>query len=200
MAWPLLAVKVGHTAKEVMEMGFVPRKNKHREGESMASSFANLRGEIDRILESYVREPLSGIEWPFGLQRGCVPPVDVAENPEEFVIRAEIPGVDPEEIDLTVSGGQLVFSGDKRNVWEGSGKDFFHTECRFGHFRRVIPLPQTVDGENAEAEYVHGVLTVRLKKVASSPPKRVSIKLKQFEAAPPAPTSSVDAEDIPPAT
>jgi HSP20 family protein len=163
-------------------MSFVPWKSKQRQGEPTPRSVAGLRAEFDRLLENYVREPLSSLEWPFGIQRGCIPPVDLAENPEEVLVRAEIPGVDPNNLEVTVSGGQIVLAGEKPDVVEAGGRDFYHTENRFGRFRRAIPLPQAVDPEHVEAEYVHGVLTVRLKKTASAPPKRVEIKVWERES------------------
>ena len=162
-------------------MNFVPRRSRQREGEPSLRSLTKLRSEIDRLLESYVREPLSTIEWPFGVSRGCTPPIDLAENPEEVIVRAEIPGVDPKDIEVTVSGGQLFLAGEKPDVVQAAGRDFYHSESRFGRFHRAIPLPQTVDPEQVEAECVHGVLTVRLKKAASIPPKRVEIKLRENE-------------------
>lgn len=162
-------------------MNFVPRKDKPREGEPSFRSLAGLRSEIDRLLESYVREPLSTIEWPFGAQRGCAPPVDLAENPDEVVVRAEMPGVDPKDIDVTISGGQLILAGEKPDIVQAAGRDFYHTESRFGRFHRAVPLPQAVDPNQVEAEYVHGVLTVRLKKAASLPPRRVEVRLRENE-------------------
>ncbi|NUQ64651.1 MAG: Hsp20/alpha crystallin family protein [Pirellulales bacterium] len=163
-------------------MNFVPWKTKPREGVSVPTSLANLRSEIDRLLENYVREPLSSLEWPFGAQRGCIPPLDLAENPEEVVVRMEVPGLDPNEIEITFSGGQLVLAGEKHDVTQTGGRDFYHTESRFGRFRRAIPMPQVIDPEQIEAEYVNGVLTVRLKKAASTPPKRIAVKVREGEA------------------
>ncbi len=189
---------ISHTTKEVLEMNFVPWKSRQRESESMPSSFANLRTEIDRLLESYVREPLSTLGGPFGGQRGCAPPVDLAENPDEVVVRAEVPGVDPSEIEVTFSGGQLVLAGEKHDIIAGSGREFYHTESRFGRFRRTIPLPQAIDAENVEAEYLHGVLTIRLKKTSSIPPKRVTVRVREGESTVSCPTSPASPEAVPP--
>jgi HSP20 family protein len=135
---------------------------------------------MDRLLDTFIREPL-GLEWPFG-QRGCAPSVDLAETNEEVVVRAEIPGIDPDNLEVTVVGGQLVLAGEKKDVSESSGRDFYHTESRFGRFRRTIPLSQAVDAENAEANYTDGVLTIRFKKIPAVAPKRIEVKVCQGEA------------------
>ena len=160
-------------------MGLIPWSNKRREGgEDIASPLATLRSEMDRLLGSYVREPFGALDWPFGSQRGWAPAVDVAENDTEVTVRAEIPGVDPEDLEITVSQGSLVLAGEKKESHEESGAGFFHTETRYGSFRRSIPLPEAVDPQQVEAEYSNGVLTVCLKKSPSSPAKRIEVKVK----------------------
>jgi HSP20 family protein len=161
-------------------MGLVPWRSKQRETSGRETSpLANLRSEIDRLFDSYVREPVSNWEWPFGGERGWAPAVDIGESDEEFIIRTELPGVAPDEIDITVSGGQLVLAGEKRESTEKSGKGFYHSESRYGNFRRAIPLPEAVDAENVEAVYNHGVLTIHLKKIPGSPPKQIQVKVNQ---------------------
>jgi HSP20 family protein len=160
-------------------MGLIPWKNKQREsGPSEPSPLATLRSEIDRLFDSFVREPLAGWEWPFGSARGWSPTVDVAEGDEEFTVRAELPGIAPEDLDVTISGNSLVLAGEKKQSTEKKQEDFYHTESRYGAFRRSIPLPQAVDPEKVEAEYTNGVLVIHLKKVPSAAAKRVDVKVK----------------------
>lgn len=165
-------------------MARISWRNKQREGSPSVPSLASLRGEMDRLLETFVREPF-GLEWPFG-QRSYAPTIDLAENNDEVMIRAEIPGIDPQELEVTVSGGQLVLAGEKRDISESSGQDFYHVESRFGRFRREIPLSQAVDPEGVEADYANGVLTIRLKKIPAAAPKRIDVKTQAGERATPA--------------
>jgi HSP20 family protein len=155
----------------------IPWTNKEV-GQSMPS-LANLRGEMDRLFENFVREPF-GLEWPFG-QRGYAPAVDLGETSDEVVIRAEIPGIDPNDLEVTVAGGQLTLAGEKKDVAATTGRDFYHTESRSGRFRRTIPLTQAVDPGQVEAEYANGVLTIRLKKVPAVAPKRIDVKVREGE-------------------
>jgi HSP20 family protein len=161
-------------------MGLIPWKNKQPEvGRTEASRLATLRSEMDRLLDSFVREPLAGWEWPFAGGRGWSPALDVAENDQEVTVRAEIPGVDPKDLEISVAGGQLTLAGEKKESSEKSGKDFYHTETRYGSFRRSVPLPETVDPQQVDAEYANGVLTVRLKKSPSAAAKRIEVKVKE---------------------
>ena len=160
-------------------MALVPWRSKTRErGPAETSPLANLRGEIDRLFDSFVREPLGGLDWPFGSERGWAPAVDIAEDEQEVTVRAEIPGMDPKDLDVTISGNHLVLAGEKKESTEKKGKDFYHSESRFGAFRRSIPLPEAVEADSVEAEYAHGVLVIHLKKSPAAPVKRIEVKAK----------------------
>jgi len=160
-------------------MGLIPWRSKLRErGSEETSPLAALRTEVDRLFDSFIREPLGGLDWSFGGQRPWSPAIDVAENDAEVMIRAELPGIEPEDLEVSVSANQLVLSGEKKESREERGKDFYHSERRFGTFRRSVPLPQGVDPEKVEAEYTNGVLTIHLKKSPAVPAKRIEVKVK----------------------
>ncbi len=160
-------------------MGLIPWRAKQREGAAAETSpLAALRSEIDRLFDSFVREPFGNLEWPFGGERGWSPAVDVAEDDQAITVRAELPGLAPEDLDVTISGNNLVLAGEKKESTEKKGKDFFHAESRYGAFRRSIPLPQTVEPEKVEAEYANGVLTIHLKKSPAAVARRIQVKAK----------------------
>jgi HSP20 family protein len=160
-------------------MALIPWRHKVRErGPAEPSPLATLRSEIDRLFESFVREPLGGIDWPFGFERGWAPAIDIAEDEKEFTVRAEVPGLDPKDLDVSISGSHLVLAGEKKESTQRQGKDFYHTESRFGSFHRTIPLPDAVDPENVQAEYANGVLVIHLKKLPSAVAKRIDVKVK----------------------
>jgi len=161
-------------------MGLIPWSNKEREGgEELASPLSVLRSEMDRLMDSFFRDPFGALDWRSGARRDWSPAVDIAEDDEEVTLRVEVPGMEPKDLEITVSGGQLVLAGEKKESSERGGKDFFHTESRYGSFRRSIPLPEAVDPQKVDAEYCNGVLVIRLKKSPSSPPKRIEVKVKQ---------------------
>jgi HSP20 family protein len=158
-------------------MALIPWRNKVRQrGPAESSPLATLRTEIDRLFDSFVREPLGGVDWPLASEQGWTPAIDIAEDEKEITVRAEMPGMAPEDLDVSISGSQLVLAGEKRESTEKKGKDFYHAESRYGAFHRSIPLPAAVDAESVEAEYANGVLVIRLKKSPSAPVKRVDVK------------------------
>jgi len=160
-------------------MKLIPWRNKATEPvRAEASPLATLRTEFDRLFDSVVRDPLGALDWALPGGRGWMPAVDIAENDVEFTVRAEIPGVDPNELEVSITGNQLVLAGEKKESSEKKGKDYYQSESRYGSFRRSIPLPQSVDPEKVEAECAQGILTIHLRKVQESPPKRVDVKVK----------------------
>lgn len=160
-------------------MALIPWRNKVRErGPGETSPLATLRTEIDRLFESFLREPLGGIDWPFGSERGWAPTVDIAEDEKEYTVLAEVPGLDPKDLEVSISGSHLILAGEKKESAERQGKDFYHAESRFGAFQRTIPLPDAVDPESVQAEYANGVLVVHLKKSAAAAAKRIDVEVK----------------------
>jgi len=160
-------------------MNLIPWKNRPvgtDQGE--VSPLAALRGEMDRLFDAFAREPLAGIEWPFASSGRWAPAVDVTEDDKSLTIRAEVPGIGPEDLDVTVSGNQLVLSGEKKESIEKTEGDFCQSERRFGSFRRTVPLPEAVDPEKVIAEYANGVLTIKLEKSPVSVAKRIEVKTK----------------------
>ena len=161
-------------------MSLIPWRGKQRSGTSGESSpLAALRSEIDRLFESYVREPLGSVEWPFAGEGAWTPALDVAETEDNVTVRVEVPGIEPDDLSVTISGNQLVVSGEKKESTEKEGKGFYHSESRFGSFHRTIPLPDAVDAENVQAEYANGVLVIHLKKLPSAAVKRIEVKVQE---------------------
>jgi len=160
-------------------MSLIPWRNKSQSPvRAEASPLATLRAEIDRLFDSVMRDPLGALDWAFQGSRGWAPTVDVAESEEEFTVRAEIPGIDPKDLEVSITGNQLVLAGVKKEWSETKEKDYHQSESRSGSFRRLIPIPPSVDPDKVEAEYSNGVLTIHLKKLRTEPPKKVDVKVK----------------------
>jgi HSP20 family protein len=161
-------------------MSLIPWRSKQREGVPAESSpLTALRAEMDRLFDSFIREPFGMLDWPafMGGDRWW-PAIDVAESDKEVTVRAEVPGIDPQELDVTVTGNQVVISGEKKESSEKKEKGFYHSEARYGSFRRVIPLPEGVDAEHVDASYANGVLTLKLNKTPAAAAKRIEVKVK----------------------
>ena len=105
-----------------------------------------------------------------------VPPVDIYQNGDnELVLKAELPAMSREDIDITVDNGTLTIKGDKRFP-DGAKEDQFHRiERRYGAFSRSFSLPQTVDPNKVSAEYKNGVLTVRLPVREEAKPRSIKV-------------------------
>lgn len=159
-------------------MSLIPWRSKQREGERPEPSpLGTLRTEMDRLFDTYLREPLAAIDWPLAGAAAWAPAVDVAEDEKQITVRAEIPGIDPKDVDVTVTGNQLVISGEKKESSERKEKSLHVRESRYGSFRRVVPLPTAVESKNVEAHCANGVLTVTLPKTQSAAAKRIDVKV-----------------------
>ena len=114
-------------------------------------------------------------DFGFTAANTWVPPVDIFQNGDhELVLKAELPEMSREDIDLTVENGTLTISGEKKLATDVKEEQFHHIERRYGSFSRSFSLPQTVDAGKVSAEYKNGVLTVRL-------PLREEAKLRQIK-------------------
>lgn len=105
-----------------------------------------------------------------------MPAVDVTETPETFVVEAEIPGIDPKEIDISLIGDTLTVKGEKRTGEERKEAVRHHAERAYGAFTRSVTLPGTVDPDRLSAQSKDGVLTITLGKREEAKPRRISIK------------------------
>jgi HSP20 family protein len=90
------------------------------------------------------------------------PPVEVFEKDDKLVVRAEIPGVSRENVNVDVTDDALTIQGERRQESEDRGEGFYRSERSYGRFLRTIPLPEGVDAEKAEAKFKDGVLEVTL--------------------------------------
>ncbi len=157
-------------------MTLIPWRHKDRE-ESTGVSLNRFRDEMDRLFQSFFETPLAGGGQAWGLS-AWGPPLDVEETDKDILVRAEIPGVKAEELDLSISGNALVISGEKKENAEKKEKGYVYQERRFGSFRREVPLPSAVDADNVEAQYKDGVLHVTLHKAQEALPKKIQVKVK----------------------
>lgn len=102
-------------------------------------------------------------------------PVDLSETGSEVVVKAVLPGVKADEIDISVNDGILTVKGEKKSETAAEGESYYRREIRYGAFSRSIPLPTAVDHEKADAEFVDGVLTITLPKAEEARPKTIKV-------------------------
>jgi len=130
---------------------------------------------MDRLFEESFVRPREAWLAPLGAQTLAV---DMYETPEEVVLRTALPGVDPEDIDVSVIGDTLTIKGESKAEEEVKGANFIRHERHYGSFARSLSLPTSVVAEKATADFSKGILTLRLPKAEEVKPKRIEIKTK----------------------
>lgn len=145
---------------------------KHRH--PINGELARIRDEMDRTIDRFFGGSL--LEPKFLRTEGWMPAVDVTENDAEVLVHAEVPGIAPEDLDVSVLGTTLTISGTKREKTEKRGQDFYQCERRFGEFRRVIELPESVDPEKVTADTDQGVVCVHIGKRAGVKPRHIAVR------------------------
>lgn len=140
-----------------------------------AAPLNRMRYEMDRLFDRFFSDPWGTSELPAVWSGGFAPSMDNAETDTEVAVRAELPGVDPKDVDITVTGDQLTIAGKKQSQHEEKKGNCFYSECQYGSFRRSFRLPASVDRDHIAADYANGVLTVRLQKTADAVAKRIPI-------------------------
>jgi HSP20 family protein len=115
-------------------------------------------------------------DFGFTSSAAWAPPVDVFQNGEhELVLKAELPDMSREEIDVTVENFVLTIKGEKKLAPEVKEENFHHIERRYGAFNRSFSLPRTVDSAKVAADYKNGVLTVRLPLREEAKPRQIKV-------------------------
>ena len=109
--------------------------------------------------------------------RPWAPPVDIFETDNDLVLKADVPDVKMEDIDIQIENGTLTLKGERRFEKNENNKGFHRIERSYGSFVRYFTLPDTVNTENVRAEYHHGVLTVTLPKKEIAKPKSVKVQV-----------------------
>ena len=104
-----------------------------------------------------------------------VPPVDVYEDEHKLVLKLEIPGVNDEDLDIRIENNLLVVKGERKFEKEEKEENFHRIERRYGSFERSFRLPNTINGDAAEANYDKGILTVSLAKRPEAKPKQIKV-------------------------
>lgn len=137
--------------------------------------FAPFHGSMGEWLEKAFKDPW-GLSWPLGEAGGWNPAVDVSETEKEFVVRAEVPGVDPKELDVSVEGRTLTLSGEKREDSEQESEGLTTRQRRFGSFAQSFTLPEVADAENLKAQCANGVLTLKIPKLPAARARRIEVR------------------------
>lgn len=104
------------------------------------------------------------------------PPVDLVETPQAYLLRLEIPGVNPDDVEVTLAGDTLTVRGEKRIEQQNTDQTWCLTERLAGRFERSFRLPAPASAQEIEAEARHGVLAIRVMKAAEAQPRKIAIR------------------------
>ncbi len=173
-----------------------PWRNRPDDDHPIDATFSRIRDEMERLYDRFTGDqwgtsPLES--WP--ARFGWGPRMDLIESSSDITISAELPGVDPNEVDIQISEHTLTISGEKKRDDEmgcddkmgcdgepaGSGgldcMQQHYGERQFGPFQRTVQLPATVDADKVEAKYAKGVLKITLQKTPDVQPRRIEVKV-----------------------
>ncbi len=139
-----------------------------------AGALPALTDRIQRVLN----ETLGGSDWMYrdSAAAAWVPAVDVVEEPDAIRITAEIPGVRPEDMRISLEGNVLTIQGTKQDEREENTKRVHRYERMYGVFERSFTLPSSVEPKDIKANYDNGVLTITLPKTEKAKPRQIEVK------------------------
>jgi HSP20 family protein len=123
--------------------------------------------EIDRVFDAFFGQTDRGRRW--------VPPIDLVEAEDHFVLKADLPGLAEGDVNIEVQDGTLTISGERKAEHEQREKGWYRIERSFGSFNRSLTLPDGVDPDRIDASFANGVLEVRIPKPEERKPRRISI-------------------------
>ena len=133
----------------------------------------SLRSAMDRLFEDSFVSPAGWRTLAAGEQ--MTPAIDVHETPDDLVVTAVLPGIKPDDVEITMTGQSLTLRGEFKADEEVTREQYLYRERRYGNFSRSIQLPVRVQGDNAEATFADGILKLRIPKAEEVKPRQIRI-------------------------
>jgi HSP20 family protein len=130
----------------------------------------HIQREISRAFQRFWEDPV------FRQPTGFMPTMNLREETDRYVVEAELPGIDPKDVEIEVHGNTLTIRGERKQQEQKKGERMHRLESRYGLFQRTLTLPQNSDPDRVHAEYRHGILHVFIPKDRSNAPRRIEIK------------------------
>ena len=131
---------------------------------------------FDRMLDNFFR---GGVQDDGSLAVSYwTPAVDIAELDNQFVVKVELPGINKDDVKITLESNILTIRGEKKEETDVKEENYHRVERTYGSFQRSFKLPTTVKGDNIDAMYKDGILTVTLPKAEEAKPKQIEVRVK----------------------
>jgi HSP20 family protein len=148
-----------------------------------------LQSDMNRLFDTFFQgrgagRSSAGQRW--------IPPMDLVETVDEFVLRADLPGLSEDDVEIEVKGGVLTVSGERRSEHSDKGEGYYRVERAFGRFSRSLDLPAGIEASSVSAEFDRGVLEVRIPKPEEHQPTRIQIRARNDGKLPEAKSDSVE--------
>lgn len=145
---------------------------RRNEMEPRSNDVWGLQSDINRLFDAFM-SPFDGNETKYAV----TPKLDIAELKDKFEIKAELPGMDEKDINLSLNNGMLTISGEKKSETEEKEKGYYLKECSYGTFSRSIKLPDNIAEDKISANFKKGVLFIDMPKVEPQAPKTRKIEI-----------------------
>jgi len=153
-------------------MKLARRERQNRGALAPFTDLNRIRNEIDRLLD----DPFSLVATGRSFFEGWTPSVDLYEDKDKITVRAELPGMRKEDIEVSLDGNTLTISGERKQEEEHKEGEMYRSERYFGRFQRSITLPTPADADKIQASYKDGVLTIICPKSEEAKPKQIQVK------------------------
>ena len=138
---------------------------------ALPSFFRNEMDRMSRLFDEFFSKEEGGPISMWG------PPMDIIEKEDKILVKAELPGIDPKELDISLSGDTLIIKGNKKEDKEEEGENYYCCERHYGEFSRTVKLPSTVNKDKIDASYHNGILKVEMQKMPEAKTKKITIKM-----------------------
>ena len=138
---------------------------------------STLQNEMNRLFSTFFDPADAGGANGGAALRRWVPPMDLVEVDDHFVLRADLPGLGPDDVNLEVEDNVLTISGERKAEHETKGEGYYRIERSAGHFRRSLTLPEGVDLEHIAANFDKGVLEISIPKPEQRKPRKLEINV-----------------------
>jgi HSP20 family protein len=136
-----------------------------------------MQSEMNRLFNTFFDSPNAGGNGAQSPLRRWIPAMDVVETEDHFVLRADLPGLSEDDVNIELDDNVLTISGQRKSEHEQRNEGYYRVERAFGSFSRSLTLPEGVDAEGIEASFDNGVLEVRIPKPEQQKPRKVQISL-----------------------
>jgi HSP20 family protein len=137
-----------------------------------ARDLLGLRDDVDRLFEGVFESRGPRADWP-----GITPPVDIEETKDEFIVRADLPGVSQKDVKVSLLGDVLTIRGERKQAQETKGQNLHRVERRYGTFERSFSLGVAVRADQVKASYRDGVLEIHVPKAEEARVREIEVQV-----------------------